>query len=81
MRPGHVSTGIWSAQSIRGKAALSRSAKEPYVTRHGIFNWLALFSLVGAGATIYLVRGMRGKSNGWQEAQEGSRNSFSRDFL
>ncbi|GLC56212.1 hypothetical protein PLESTB_001080300 [Pleodorina starrii] len=43
-----------SAQGIRGKIAASRTTKEPYVTRHAIFNWLALFSLVGAAATIYL---------------------------
>ncbi|KAG2423134.1 hypothetical protein HXX76_015519 [Chlamydomonas incerta] len=56
-----ASLGMWSAQSIRGKAALSRSAKEPYVTRHAIFNWLALFSLVGAGATIYLNKERAGR--------------------
>ena len=47
--------GMGSAQSIRGTVALSRSAKEPYVNRHALLNWLALFSLVGAAATIYLV--------------------------
>ncbi len=48
--------GMGAAQSIRGSIAQSRASKEPYVTRHALLNWLALFSLLGAGATIYLVR-------------------------
>ncbi|GIL68052.1 hypothetical protein Vafri_21357, partial [Volvox africanus] len=46
--------GMAAAQGIRGKVALSRATKEPYVTRHAIFNWLALFFLAGAAITIYL---------------------------
>ncbi|PNH08992.1 hypothetical protein TSOC_004401 [Tetrabaena socialis] len=49
-----ASLGTASAQAIRGTIAQSRTAKEPYVNRHGLFNWLALFSLIGAAATIYL---------------------------
>lgn len=48
--------GMGAAQSIRGSISQSRASKEPYVTRHALLNWLALFSLIGAGATIYLVR-------------------------
>ncbi|GFR46551.1 hypothetical protein Agub_g8145 [Astrephomene gubernaculifera] len=46
--------GMSAAQGIRGKVAQSMHTKEPYITRHAIYNWLALFSLAGASATIYL---------------------------
>jgi hypothetical protein len=49
-----------AAQAIRGSVALSRKTREPYVQRHAIFNWLALFSLIAAGASIYVVRLQQG---------------------
>ncbi|KAG2490067.1 hypothetical protein HYH03_011532 [Edaphochlamys debaryana] len=46
--------GMNSAQSIRGSVAASRAAKEGYVNAHALLNWLALFSLAGSGAAIFL---------------------------
>lgn len=48
--------GIAQAQRIRGKLAGSRKTREPYVQLHGLFNWLALFSLIGAQAAIYISK-------------------------
>ena len=48
--------GLAHAQRIRGKLAGSRKTREPYVQLHGLFNWLALFSLAGAQAAIYISK-------------------------
>lgn len=49
--------GVSTSQTIRGKVAASKAAREAATLKHALLNWLAFFSLAGAQARGLLVHG------------------------